>query len=492
MKNTFDICSCLLLLVTLLGLLSCCKANQIDRLDELINSRSSGNPPPDTLSWTKEDAYKSYYSSYPVVPSTEGQKLADKITALPGQPYYGSSFDQYAGYVTVDPNAGRELFYYFAESPTHSEQNPLVLWLNGGPGCSSLGYGAFEELGPFRVNPDGQTLYRNQFSWNELANVLFLESPAGVGFSQSGNSSQIFPPSGDKAATKDAYAFLVNWLERFPEYKDRDIYITGESYAGHYVPELAYTIVTNNFFRKLANQTVINLQGVAIGNPWIDDFTGRKGYFDYLWTHALNSDQTHELIEKYCDFKSGHFSSICINATTKSYVERGDIVSSDIYAPTCHDTSLKPGQTGSVYDFDTCSDVYVGAYLNRPEVQQALHAKPTYWTHCSLFQWNDRPITVLPLIKKLIDNKINVWIYSGDVDSKVSVTATRYALNILKLPIVTPWYPWYSENEIGGYAVEYEGLVFATVRGAGHLVPSWQPEKAFNLILAFLSGYSSP
>ncbi|MED6176288.1 calponin, partial [Stylosanthes scabra] len=206
----------------------------------------------------------------------------------------------------------------------------------------------FEELGPFRVNPDGQTLYRNQFSWNEVANVLFLESPAGVGFSQSGNSSQIFPPSsGDKAATKDAYAFLVNWLERFPEYKDRDIYITGESYAGHYVPELAYTVVTNNFFRKLANQTVINLQGIAIGNPWIDDFTGIKGYFDYLWTHALNSDQTHELIEKYCDFKSEYPSSICINATRKSYIERGDIDSSDIYAPKCHDTSLKPGQTGS-------------------------------------------------------------------------------------------------------------------------------------------------
>ncbi|MED6176289.1 calponin [Stylosanthes scabra] len=125
----------------------------------------------------------------------------------------------------------------------------------------------------------------------------------------------------------------------------------------------------------------------------------------------------------------------------------------------------------------------------RPEVQQALHAKPTDWTHCSLFQWNDRPVTVLPLIKKLIDNNINVWIYSGDVDSKVSVTATRYAINVLKLPIVTPWYPWYSENEIGGYAVEYKGLVFATVRGAGHLVPSWQPERAFNLIFALLSGY---
>ncbi|XP_057723155.1 serine carboxypeptidase 1-like [Arachis stenosperma] len=498
MKNTFALCSYLLLLVTLLGLVfSNCKANQVDNLDELINSRSSENAPK-TLSWTKEDAYiPKYYhtSSIGPSPSQEEQKLADKITSLPGQPYYGSNFDQYAGYVTVDPNVGRDLFYYFVESPANSSQyNPLVLWLNGGPGCSSLGYGAFEELGPFRVNPDGQTLYRNQFSWNEVANVLFLESPAGVGFSYAQNDSQtFFPTSGDKAAAKDAYVFLVNWLDRFPEYKDREIYITGESYAGHYVPQLAYTIVVNNLFRQIANQSVINLQGIAIGNPWVDDLTGVKGLFDYLWTHALNSDQTHELIETYCDFKPHQpISSICINATRNAFAEKGPIDSYNIYAPLCHDTSLKPSQTGSVYNFDPCSDVYVQAYLNRPEVQEALHAKPTQWSHCSFFQWKDSPVTVLPLIKKLIDHNINVWIYSGDVDSRVSVTATRYAINVLKLPIVTPWYPWYSENEIGGYAVQYKGLVFATVRGAGHMVPSWQPERAFNLILAFLSGYPSP
>ncbi|RYR79999.1 hypothetical protein Ahy_A01g004784 isoform F [Arachis hypogaea] len=433
MKNTFALCSYLLLLVTLLGLVfSNCKANQVDNLDELINSRSSENAPK-TLSWTKEDAYiPKYYhtSSIGPSPSQEEQKLADKITALPGQPYYGSNFDQYAGYVTVDPNVGRDLFYYFVESPANSSQyNPLVLWLNG------------------------------------VANVLFLESPAGVGFSYTQNDSQtFFPTSGDKAAAKDAYVFLVNWLDRFPEYKDREIYITGESYAGHYVPQLAYTIVVNNLFRQIANQSVINLQGIAIGNPWVDDFTGVKGLFDYLWTHALNSDQTHELIETYCDFKPHQpISSICINATRNAFAEKGPIDSYNIYAPLCHDTSLKPSQTGSVYNFDPCSDVYVQAYLNRPEVQEALHAKPTQWSHCS-----------------------------GDVDSRVSVTATRYALNVLKLPIVTPWYPWYSENEIGGYAVQYKGLVFATVRGAGHMVPSWQPERAFNLILAFLSGYPSP
>ena len=95
------------------------------------------------------------------------------MEALPGQPS-GVDFAQYAGYVTVDAAAGRALFYYLAEAiggngngdGSSSKGKPLLLWLNGGPGCSSLGYGAMEELGPFRVMSDGKTLYRNPYSWN--------------------------------------------------------------------------------------------------------------------------------------------------------------------------------------------------------------------------------------------------------------------------------------------------------------------------------------
>lgn len=93
-----------------------------------------------------------------------------------------------------------------------------------------------------------------------VANVLFLESPAGVGFSYSDTTSD-YDKSGDKRTANDAYVFLINWLERFPQYKTRDFYITGESYAGHYVPQLAYTILSNN---KLYNKTIINLKGISV------------------------------------------------------------------------------------------------------------------------------------------------------------------------------------------------------------------------------------
>ncbi|KAI3708026.1 hypothetical protein L2E82_37027 [Cichorium intybus] len=111
------------------------------------------------------------YSYSPVyVGPQDGLKDIDKISSLPGQPT-GTDFDQYSGYVTVDPNHGRALFYYLAESPTNSSTNPLVLWLNGGPGCSSLGNGAMMELGPFRVNADNLQMY---FSWNHRLEWDFL------------------------------------------------------------------------------------------------------------------------------------------------------------------------------------------------------------------------------------------------------------------------------------------------------------------------------
>ncbi|GAY58191.1 hypothetical protein CUMW_185230 [Citrus unshiu] len=189
----------------------------------------------------------------------EGLKEADKIEKLPGQPY-GVEIDQYSGYVTVDPKAGRALFYYFVESQ-NSSTKPLVLWLNGGPGCSSFGFGAMMELGPFRVNSDGKSLSHNEYAWNN-----------GVGFSYS---------NGDERTAADSYTFLLNWFERFPEYKSREFFLAGESYAGHYIPQLALKILQFN-----KNQTFINLKGLAMGNAWIDTETGNKGMFDFYWTHA--------------------------------------------------------------------------------------------------------------------------------------------------------------------------------------------------------------
>ncbi|KAI3758979.1 hypothetical protein L6452_06552 [Arctium lappa] len=476
--------SYLLLLVFssyLLGFPVASTDNQINNLNKLIKSRGSDSPPY-ADPWTEHDV--SNLSPFHIIPQ-EGSQEADRIDRLPGQPEV--DFDQYAGYVTVDPHAGRALFYYFAESPQNSSTKPLVLWLNGGPGCSSFGYGAMEELGPFRVNSDGKTLYRNDYAWNNAANILFLESPAGVGFSYSNTSSDY--TTGDKRTAKDSYTFLLNWLERFPQYKTRCFFITGESYAGHYVPQLAALVLSEN---KKANQTIINLSGIAIGNAWIDDNTSIEGMYDYYWTHALNSDETNVGINKNCDYVSGNFSDTCYKYQSQGDGEYGRIDIYNIYAPLCDGSTQKPGSPGSVKDFDPCSDGYVSSYLNRAEVQEALHVRNTSWTHCGGVGWTDSPTTILPTINQLIGSGISVWIYSGDIDGRVPVTSSRYSVNRLKLPVETAWRPWYYNEEVGGYVVGYKGVVLTTVRGAGHTVPSYQPERALVMISSFLQGELPP
>ncbi|PKI62994.1 hypothetical protein CRG98_016633 [Punica granatum] len=184
-------------------------------------------------------------------PATVGLKDNDRIWRLPGQPPV--QFDQYAGYVTVDASKEIALFYYFVVAEkSKNDSLPLLLWLNGGPGRSSLAYGAMQELGPSESIVMGRRCTETNFhgitdhlTIYTAANVLFLESPVGIGFSYSNTWTNYTANEDGKTATLN-YKFLMNWLNRFPEYRGQDFYIAGESYAGHYVPQLAHHILARN------------------------------------------------------------------------------------------------------------------------------------------------------------------------------------------------------------------------------------------------------
>ncbi|KAG6537217.1 hypothetical protein ZIOFF_002303 [Zingiber officinale] len=148
------------LFLCLLHCITCYTVRQRDAVNKFYLSNRERKYPSSLASShvSKSDLKSIVYDNY-------GLKDGDKVIRLPGQPNR-MNFNQYAGYVTVHRATGRALFYYFVEADENSMSKPLVLWLNGGPGCSSLGYGAMEELGPFRVMSDGKTLYRNPYAWN--------------------------------------------------------------------------------------------------------------------------------------------------------------------------------------------------------------------------------------------------------------------------------------------------------------------------------------
>lgn len=431
------------------------------------------------------------------------EQAKDRITQLPGQPS-NVNFAQYSGYITVDNNAGRALFYWLIEATENPSSKPLVLWLNGGPGCSSVAYGEAEELGPFHINADGKSLYLNPYSWNKLANILFLDSPAGVGFSYTNTSSDI-SQSGDRRTAEDSYIFLLNWLERFPQYRNREFYISGESYGGHYVPQLAQVIYERS--KGLANP-VINLKGYMVGNGLTDDFHDIVGVFEYMWSHGLISDNTYRLLNVLCDFSSlVHPSALCNMALDKADVEMGEIDPYSIYTPPClNSTGTYRKQHRKRYpwrhlfgEYDPCTEKHSEIYFNLPEVQKALHANvtgiPYRWTTCSdavADHWGDSPRSMLPIYQELIKAGLRIWMFSGDTDAVIPVTSTRHSINALKLPTVTQWHPWYDNGQVGGWTQVYEGLTFVTVRGAGHEVPLHEPRKAFTVFESFLEGKPMP
>ncbi|KAL6603362.1 hypothetical protein ACP70R_043723 [Stipagrostis hirtigluma subsp. patula] len=445
------------------------------------------------------------------------RQQADRVEALPGQPSE-VGFRQFAGYVTVNETRGRALFYWFFEAARDVEKKPLVLWLNGGPGCSSVGYGAAEELGPFLVQKGKPEIALNPHSWNKDANLLFLESPAGVGFSYT-NTSKDLGEFGDALTAHDAYAFLVNWFKRFPQFKGHDFYITGESYAGHYVPQLAAKIVEENGKAKKKSDR-INLKGIMIGNAAIDSSSDDRGLAEYAWDHAVISDELYAAIKKECSFSDdGDESPQCSAAWDKFFTALRDIDLYSLYTPACTDAmansssgagrrddllrrhpGLRRVHRGRPYNtYDPCADYHVVDYLNRADVQRALHANvsggiPYRWQPCSdvLGNWTDSPASTLPVIRGLVGAGLRVWVFSGDTDDRVPVTSTRYALRKLGLATVKPWREWFTSDQVGGYTVLYDGLTFVTVRGAGHMVPMITPVQASQLFAHFLDGKELP
>lgn len=440
------------------------------------------------------------------------EQEADRVAHLPGQP--GSpSVSQFAGYVTVNEQHGRALFYWFFEAQAMPSEKPLLLWLNGGPGCSSIGYGAASELGPLRVVRHGAALEYNEYAWNKETNLLFLESPVGVGFSYTNTSSDLTKLNDDFVA-EDSYSFLENWFKRFPQYKDREFYISGESYAGHYVPQLADLVYERNK-DKMAN-TYINLKGFIVGNPITNDYYDSKGLAEYAWSHAVVPDEVYERIKKKCNFKNSNWTDDCNAEMSFIFSQYREIDIYNIYAPKCllHQTSSSSADRAFFANdqeqfrrrirmfsgYDPCYSSYAGDYFNKEDVQRAFHANisgllPGKWQVCSdpiLNSYNFSVFSVLPIYSKLTKAGLRVWLYSGDADGRVPVISTRYCVEALGLPIKTQWQPWYLDKQVAGRFVEYHGMSMVTVRGAGHLVPLNKPAEGLMLINTFLNGEQLP
>jgi len=398
---------------------------------------------------------------------------------------------QYSGYLDNEED-DKHLFYWFFESRNDPKNDPVVLWLNGGPGCSSL-TGLFMELGPSSITKDGKAKY-NPSSWNANASVIFLDQPVNVGYSYSGSAV-----SNTVAAGKDVYALLTLFFKQFPEYAKQDFHISGESYAGHYIPVFASEILSH----KKRN---INLQSVLIGNGLTDGLTQYEYYRpmacgDGGWPAVLG--------EQECQSMDNSLDR-CQSLIQSCYDSESvwSCVPASIY---CNNALIGPfQQTGqNVYDVrekckggSLCYDEldWIQQYLNRDDVMKALGAEVTKYDSCNFdinrnFLFNGDWMQPFHRLVPDILKEIPVLIYAGDADFICNWLGNLAWTNALEWPGQKAYGKaemknltlTQSDHNIG--SVKSSGnFTFVRIHAAGHMVPYNQPEASLDMVNRWLDG----
>jgi len=199
----------------------------------------------------------------------------ERISRLPGV-HKMPKFHMYSGY--LDSGNGDQLFYWLNEAESRSDER-LILWLNGGPGCSSL-FGLMKENGPFDYDGEKKTLKRSNYSWNRLGATLYLDSPVGTGFSYTKGTTKADDLTDERTA-KSTLIALKHFFTLYPRFKDADLYLSGESYAGIYLPMLAAEIL------KHGETLAKNLKGVLLGNPLLGMKLNDESRVEYFYSHGF-------------------------------------------------------------------------------------------------------------------------------------------------------------------------------------------------------------
>ncbi|XP_051996774.1 lysosomal protective protein-like [Xyrauchen texanus] len=451
-----------------------------------------------------------------------GAPEADEIKYLPGlqkQP----SFKHYSGYFHVADN--KHLHYWFVESQKDPVKSPVVLWLNGGPGCSSMD-GLLTEHGPYLIQDDGITLEYNPYSWNKIANVLYLESPAGVGFSYSDDKKYT---TNDTEVAMNNYLALKAFFKLYPEYSKNEVFLTGESYAGIYIPTLAEIVMEDSS---------INLQGIAVGNGLASYELNDNSLVYFAYYHGLLGSSLWNALQTSCckDGVCNFYNSPDVNCSANVYQVQVIVYESglnmyNLYAPCAggvpQRASVENGQfvirdlghhfinhdwskawkqkfrgvaalfKSTKLDPPCTNSTPSTLYLNNPLVKSALHISPNSldWVICSaevnlnykrLFM--DLKKQYMKLLGAL---RYRVLVYNGDVDMACNFLGDEWFVESLQQEVQVQRRTWIyfsgDTQQVGGFVKEFSNLAFLTVKGSGHMVPTDKPIAAFTMFTRFIT-----
>ncbi|CAO3619965.1 unnamed protein product [Cunninghamella blakesleeana] len=411
---------------------------------------------------------------------------------------------QISGYLDVEDD--KHFFFWFFESRNKPEEDPLVLWLNGGPGCSSL-TGLLMELGPCTVNKAGDDTKINPYSWNSNSSIVFLDQPINVGYSYgSGGASDTVE------AAQHVYAFLQLFFKNFKQYADLDFHIAGESYAGHYIPRIGGEIHNHNkgkhasslLYQMQSTLSPINLKSLLIGNGLTDPLIQYKYYAQMA---CRNSYNVPAVSENQCKNMESSYPA-CARLIENCYKSKS-VFTCLPAAMKCNKDQIAPYQQTGLNPYDIrekckggnlCYEILesVQKYLNREEVKKAIGAQTEKYESCNMqinFRFNLAGDWMRPYVEDvapLLDDGIRILIYAGDAD----FICNWYGNKAWTLEL--PWSgheefkaakdeKWLSESDqttqFGELRSTQDGtFAFLRVFKAGHMVPYDQPEASLQML----------
>ncbi|MCC3774603.1 S10 family peptidase [Streptomyces sp. UNOB3_S3] len=433
---------------------------------------------------------------------------SDRVTSIPANVLNTQSIDlktrSYAGHVDIDsrehPGTKDHLFYWFFESQTcnphvavHDQQElisetPLLIWLNGGPGASSL-LGLFLENGPLSIGTDAAgTISVASTSWNQQAHVVYWDQPIGTGYSYSDAKEYV---RSEEALARMFWEGLQEFFGLHPEYAQCPLYVCGESYAGKYVPAIAREIDKRN--HQEGSGQHINLRGIAVGNGWIKPELSLTVLIDYACTTGfLGIGQRDSLYDAYGVFKK---------ALDASDMKLATKLGNDLVAKV-----QAYGGNFDLYDVRRWDDLPMGAlaaYLNSKHVKKSLNVPTDIpWQSAD----DDGPVAKALVddnmadrsgwYTEILDKGYKTLLYTGNFDTACGYRSTEEILDDLMRQKGAhehaawrnaPRIVWtQAQGDPKGFVRHLGSLTQVSVPGSGHQVPAFQPEVCREMLYTWL------
>ncbi|KAL2892494.1 Serine carboxypeptidase-like 18 [Bienertia sinuspersici] len=425
--------------------------------------------------------------------TTSSNSESRVVDSLPG--FSGNlPFKLHTGYIGVGKREEVQLFYYFIESEQDPDSDPLMLWLTGGPGCSSLSAIFFEHIGPLSLNYTGvysdrttvtwetnlPPLQLNPYSWTKFVNILFVESPVGTGFSYATTAESYY--TDDINASKQIDEFLRKWFRVHPLFATNPLYVGGSSYTGMTIPFIMQEILNGNEDEPESN---MNIKGYILGSPATDHFDGDIiGKIEFAHRVSLLSDEQYELIKVSCGAPYWNISNAECGKNIETALNFIDSIDSEnILEPLNKDWRM------------LLKNMLLNHWANYAEVQEALHVRKGtvgvgLWRVCSetvmLRSYNITMRSSFSYHQYLTNKPIRALVYCGDQELLETYVGIQKWINKLNIPIDNDWRPWFVNNQVAGYVTKYSNghynLTYTIFKGSGHCPSHFYPRESLAMV----------